>query len=205
MSYSLDSAKLISGTPATTGVATWNGTSWVTAGAAQHGEIYAAADYGRFGYAGGTGAYPYDTSTRWAFTLGLISSSFRDAVSGVSWLNATNPPTWTGLPNFTTMGVQLPAGEYFAIWSTNGGAQLQTGTVRLRQYSTNTSDGDPQYHGHTNTIGGDTRWGALNIARLDFTQTRKLYLRAVAVSGTLNSFPVQETHLTMSLVVLRIV
>lgn len=204
MSYSLESAKLISGTPATTGVATWNGTAWVTAGAAQHGEVFAAADYGRFSYGGGTGSYPYDTSTRWAFTLGVITSSFRDTATGVSWINATNPPTWVGLTNFATMGVQLPAGDYFAIWTTNGGAQSQTGTVRLRQYSTNTSNADPQYHGHTNTIGGDTRWGGLNIARLNFTETRKLYLRAVAVSGTLNSFPVDATHFTMSLVVLRI-
>lgn len=204
MSYELESTKLISGTPAAAGVATWNGTSWVTSALTSLGETYAAADYARSGYGGGEGAYPYDTSTRWAFTLGVIANSFRDAVAGVTWINATNPPTWTGLANFVTMGVQLPAGNYFAIWTTNGGAQGQTGTVRLRQYSTNTSDTDGRYHGHSNTIGGTTRWGGLNIARLNFTATRKLYLRAVSVSGTLNSFPVSATHLTLSLVVLRI-
>lgn len=199
MSHALESDKLASATPGASGRAMWNGSSWAT------GELsgYVAADYGRQTYAGGDGAYPYDTTTRWAFTLGLINSSFRDAISGVSWINATNPPTWTGLPNFTTMGITLPAGNYIAVWTTNGGAIGQTGTVRLRQYSTNTANADPQYHGHTNTIGSNTRWGGLNIARLAFSETRKLYLRAVSVSGTLNSFPIAETHLTMSLVVLR--
>ena len=150
-------------------------------------------------YSGGGGAFPY-TSTYWAAVIAFSGFGRLYSNNSATTITSTNPPSYsTAFP----MAVSLPAGTYLSIFTLNDG-NIGAGTfAEVRQYSTRPNGTDGQYHSHRTRVASNAQYGSMSIARLVFTETRYLYIRAVTF-GNASSVPVYLANQSFGFQIVRL-
>ena len=150
-------------------------------------------------FGGGGGAFPY-TSTYWAAVIAFSGFGRLYSNNSATTITSTNPPSYsTAFP----MAVSLPAGTYLSIFTLNDG-NIGAGTfAEVRQYSTRPNGTDGQYHSHRTRVASNAQYGSMSIARLVFTETRYLYIRAVTF-GNASSVPVYLANQSFGFQIVRL-
>jgi hypothetical protein len=153
-------------------------------------------------YSGGGVASPY-TSTYWAAVIAFLGFGRLYSNNSATTVAGTKPPSYaTGSANFP-MAVSLPAGTYLSIFTLNDG-NIGAGTfAEVRQYSERPNGTDGQYHSHRTRVASNAQYGSMSIARLVFTETRYLYIRAVTF-GNASAVPVYLANQSFGFQIVRL-